>query len=192
MLVWCSHRGISLGAVHLPGQDNTIADALSHPHQPSSSGGTVRGSSVDWCLDSRVGKLLFHRRVRPHVGLLAAKENHQLPAYFARGRDQEAMGADVLAQSWADVIGYVFPAYSPQPQGTEQGGSDRWGFSPPGGPIVAAAAEVCDSHRPTRGGAGIVTRATRPPCRPGPPHGDPVTHNSVSPFDCLDLFQQSC
>ena len=51
VLVWCSHREISLVAVHLPGQDNTIADALSRPYRLASSGSTVRGSSVDWCLD---------------------------------------------------------------------------------------------------------------------------------------------
>ena len=83
------------------------------------------------------------------------------------------------------------PANSPHPQGTDQGGSDRRLFGPPGSPMVAAAAVVCDTHRPTRSGAGIATRATRPPCRPGPSHGDPVTHNSVSPPDCLDLFKQS-
>ena len=47
--------------------------------------------------------------VRPHVDPFAAKDNHQLPAYFARGRDQGAMGADALSQSWAGVIGYAFP-----------------------------------------------------------------------------------
>jgi hypothetical protein len=109
LLRWCTIRGITLLAVHLPGRDNVLADALSRRGQGLTAEPGVRGASVEWRLDPRVCNQIFSRLDRPHIDLFASHENYQLPNYFSRKVDQGAVGWEALSLSWAGLIGYAFP-----------------------------------------------------------------------------------
>ena len=109
LLRWCRRWDISIVASHVPGMDNTLADALSRRLRPPPSDRPVRGSSVEWRLDPGVCARIFARLDRPHIDLFAAQNNHQLPLYYARGTDERSAGADALSQDWQGIIGYAFP-----------------------------------------------------------------------------------
>ncbi|XP_033633162.1 uncharacterized protein LOC117294756 [Asterias rubens] len=76
LLHWCMHNEVSLTAIHLPGEENVTADALSrgwiHP--------------TEWTLRPQVAQLMFQLIDRPHVDLFASSNNHQLPTYCSEGR----------------------------------------------------------------------------------------------------------
>ena len=107
--LWCDKRDIRLKAVHLPGQDNTIADALSRKGQSISRPKAIRGSSVEWCLAREVARDLFRRTGRPQVDMFASSRNNLLQSFFTRVRDPRAIGVDALDQDWTGLDGYAFP-----------------------------------------------------------------------------------
>ena len=77
--LWCMRSKVSLTAVHLPDVENT-ADTLSR--------GWI--CPTEWTLCPLVLLALFRMIDRPHVGLFASANNHQLPLYCAGGPDPAA------------------------------------------------------------------------------------------------------
>ena len=95
LIHWCIRHGVTLSAVHLPGEENVIADALS------------RGWIIptEWSLLPQVARSLFLLIDRPHVDLFASRANNQLPIYCTRRPDPGAWQIDVL-------LAYAFPPFS--------------------------------------------------------------------------------
>ena len=102
LLHWCMDLGISLSAVHVPGEDNVLPDALSR--------GWI--APTEWTLNSGVVQSLFRLIDRPHVDLFAAHNNHQLPLYCARTHDPRAWQTDALSIRWNGLLAYAFPPIS--------------------------------------------------------------------------------
>ena len=102
LIHWCIRHGVTLSAVHVPGEENVTADALS------------RGWIVptEWSLLPQVAQSLFLLIDRPHVDLFASRVNNQLPIYCARRSDSSAWQIDALAFQWDGLLAYAFPPFS--------------------------------------------------------------------------------
>ena len=100
LLKWCSARGISLQARHIPGHMNVLADRLSRRGQIQPS---------EWSLAPRVFELLVRLWGRPQVDLFATKWNARLPLYVSPIPDPAAWSVDALTTSWEGVFAYAFP-----------------------------------------------------------------------------------
>ena len=99
---WCICHSVILSAVHLPGEENSAADALSR--------GWIR--PTEWSLHPQVAQTLFRLIDRPHVDLFASQDNHQLPVYCTRAPDPRAWQTDALAIRWNGLLAYAFPPFS--------------------------------------------------------------------------------
>ncbi len=120
LLLWCHKRGISLHAEHLPGVDNTIADALSRLGSQSGGAPRLRGASVEWHLNPVICQWLFNRTIRPHVDLFASSRDHQLPTYFSWEIDPMAAARDAMAQDWSNSVAFAFPPLAMIPRVLEK------------------------------------------------------------------------
>ena len=109
VLRWCQRHDIEILAVHLPGEDNTLADALSRKATGVSGPSKVRGSSVEWHLLPSICQLIFQRMERPLVDLFANKLNAQLPTYCSWNKDPAALHQDAMSMSWENISAYAFP-----------------------------------------------------------------------------------
>ncbi len=103
---WCIRHRITLSAVHLPGEENITADALSR--------GWIL--PTEWTLRPQVAQSLFQLIDRPHVDLFASRDNHQLPVYCTRVPDPRAWQTDALTMRWDGLLAYAFPPFSLIPQ----------------------------------------------------------------------------
>lgn len=99
---WCRVRRVTLQAIHLPGTENSIADALSRISQ----------SPTEWSLDRSVAEAIFASLHRPEVDLFASPANAKLPRFCSRVPVPGAWAVDALALDWAYVDGYAFPPFS--------------------------------------------------------------------------------
>ena len=101
LIHWCIRHGVTLSAVHLPGEENVTADALS------------RGWIIptEWSLLPQVARSLFLLIDGPHVDLFTSRANNQLPIYCARRPDPSAWQIDTLAFQWDGLLAYAFPPF---------------------------------------------------------------------------------
>ena len=102
MFLWALDHQISIQAVHIPGVDNSIADALSR--------GKVR--PTEWTLHRRVVEHLFAEIERPTIDLFALAENAQLPVFCTRFFHPKAWASDALQIDWTGMSAYAFPPIS--------------------------------------------------------------------------------
>ena len=102
MCHWLIWHDIALRATHIPGVENTTADALSR--------GTV--VPTEWTLHTGVAQQLFGLRGRPHIDLFASAINAQLPVFCARRHHPRAWAVDALTVDWANMFAYAFPPIS--------------------------------------------------------------------------------
>ena len=95
---WCDEHRIIISAVHLAGESNVLADALS------------RGNYclTEWTLHRPTSESLWQVWERPFVDMFASK-NAQFPVYYCLGSDPQASGSNALTMDWDMVHGYAFP-----------------------------------------------------------------------------------
>ena len=96
---WCRQRGTYLGANHISGVRNVLADALSrgkHNHP------------TEWSLNRTVVQLIFEHWPTPHVDLFASEKNHKLPVFFSVRPSQMLSGVNALMQNWECLYGYEY------------------------------------------------------------------------------------
>ena len=98
---WCEERKISLEAVHLAGELNTIVDRESRSEADAS----------DWRLDVNTFRLVANIW-RMDTDLFAASWNSQLHRFISWGPQPGAIAANAFSVSWKDVQGYAFPPFS--------------------------------------------------------------------------------
>ena len=96
---WCDEHRIVISAVHLAGESNILADALS------------RGNycPTEWTLNRLTFESLWQVWERPFVDMFASAKNAQLPVYYCLGADPQASGSNGLTMNWDMVHGYAFP-----------------------------------------------------------------------------------
>lgn len=98
---WCEERFVSLEAVHLAGELNTIADRESR----------AQADASDWQLDSRVFAKILKLWVMD-IDLFAAPWNKQLPRFISWKPQPGAAEVNAFSVSWSNVRGYAFPPFS--------------------------------------------------------------------------------
>lgn len=96
---WAETHIKSLKAVHVPGQDNVLADRLSR----------VRLDENEWMLNREVFNMICDKFGTPEVDLFATLCNRQVPNFFARHRDPEAVGLNAISSSWPQLLLLAFP-----------------------------------------------------------------------------------
>ena len=99
ILRWTESLSIRLAPQFLPGSNNVLADALSHPHQLP---------HTEWSLIMTV--FLSLGRLWPvQIVLFATSANHRCSIYFSHFRDPMSAGTDAFLQSWEGLQAYAFP-----------------------------------------------------------------------------------
>ena len=161
---WCIAREIRLAAAHIPGKENTAADA--EPRKVNVDG--------QWQLNTlMLQQALLQLQVQPSVDLSASRINRQMSRYVFYRPDPLAIAVDAFSMSWKETEFYAFPPLSVIPAGTRKNlaGKEQWGA---GGSTVAFAGMVASPQTADR--PPVVLRAGRDkpllmlPSRPGEVH----------------------
>ena len=100
ILSWCTRQQVTLGARHIPGRLNMIADKLSRLGQ------TIQ---TEWSLHPEVFQAICFRWHQPQVDLFATRFNNKLPQFVSPVPDPQAWAVDALSLSWEDLDPYAFP-----------------------------------------------------------------------------------
>ena len=87
---WCMERKISLMAEHIPGKENTIADAESR----------VFRDRWDWKLNPELFAMIQQRFGPLEIDLFASRVSNQLPRFYSWRPDPEAEARDAFKQFW--------------------------------------------------------------------------------------------
>jgi len=98
--------GMVIEALHIPGIENTEADAASRR--------TLQ--SHEWRLHPRIFRALSTTFGPFTVDLFATVLNRQTPRYFSWGPDPETAGLDALQQPWGAELAYANPPWILIPQ----------------------------------------------------------------------------
>ena len=100
--MWCLERNIHITAQHLPGSQNTIADAESRSQT----------DRTDWKLSPQ----LFHKIQQTfgplEVDLFATRLSAQCRRYFSWRPDPSAEATDAFLQVWTHIKGYANPPWN--------------------------------------------------------------------------------
>ena len=100
LLQWCRDNGIILRSLHLPGEDNQLADVLSRH--------SLR--SKEWGLNFRVVRCLFAVWDRPVLDLFASVHNAKLPNFCSFFQCPQAVVRDCFSIDWGVYpLLYAFP-----------------------------------------------------------------------------------
>ncbi len=101
LLLWAHARGVSLRAVHLPGEDNVAAYLLSR--------GDPRPG--EWRLHPALIQAIWLRFGKAKVDLFATQENTHCPLWYSMVGPRGPLGVDALANKWPPVLLYAFPPF---------------------------------------------------------------------------------
>ena len=107
---WCMTHDVRLRAIHLPGKENSIADALSR----------LQDSKLEWSLNDDTVKLVWTRLGVPEVDLFATALNHKLPKYCSLIPHPCVWRVDALSVTWSYMSVYAFPPFALVPLVLEQ------------------------------------------------------------------------
>ena len=99
---WCLHKGITVSAEYLPGQENWIADKESQWIQ----------TAVEWKLHGEVFSLIQKVLGPCQIDLFASRLNNQLRGYVSWKPDPFAVATDAFQLSWNHRLGYAFPPFA--------------------------------------------------------------------------------
>ncbi|XP_064485977.1 uncharacterized protein LOC135398504 [Ornithodoros turicata] len=100
---WCLHRGMTVRAQHIPGNQNLVADQASR----------FRFDSSSWKLHSSVFRKINHLWGPISTDLFADLSNYQVPHYFSWKPDPGAAGIDAFSQDCANLAGSSVVPHSP-------------------------------------------------------------------------------
>ena len=88
--MWCTKRGISLIAYHIPGKENITVD----------TGSRVLKDRWDWKLNPDLFRLIQQNFGPLEIDLFASRISTQLPRFFSWRLDPEAEATDAFKQFW--------------------------------------------------------------------------------------------
>ena len=100
--MWCLERNIHITAQHLPGIQNTIADAESR----------AQTDRTDWKLSPSIFHKIQENFGPLEVDLFATCLSAQCPPYFSWRPDPSAEATDALLQVWTHIKGYANPPWN--------------------------------------------------------------------------------
>ena len=100
--LWCIDHRVSLNALHIPGLDNQIADAMSRKFS----------DNIEWSLDTEIFHRLCQEFGTPHIDLFASRLNRKLNRYFSWRPDPFCCGVNAFAHPWDNIYGYAFPPFN--------------------------------------------------------------------------------
>ena len=100
--LWCIDNKVSLTALHIPGLDNQIADAMSRKFS----------DNIEWSLDLDIFHRLCEEFGTPHLDLFASRLNRKLNRYFSWRPDPFCCGVNAFAHPWDKIYGYAFPPFN--------------------------------------------------------------------------------
>lgn len=100
---WCLDNNMWLTTSHIPGKENTLADAESRKSR----------KETEWTL----GRGIFHEAVKkihvePQIDLFTSRLNYQLRPFVSYQPDPEAMAINASSISWKPYVFYAFPPFS--------------------------------------------------------------------------------
>ena len=98
---WCFQKEIWLSARHLPGHQNTTADAESRRQH----------DNTEWQLNPNIFKKLIQRWPAPSIDLFASRLNCQIKPFISWKPDPEALLCDAFTSKWTEKF-YAFPPFS--------------------------------------------------------------------------------
>ncbi|XP_067319280.1 uncharacterized protein [Anolis sagrei] len=98
---WCIQHNVLLTAIHLPGQDNILADSLSRTTK----------NNHEWHLHPTQFKLITRKWGTPRIDLFASPLNTHCPLYCARLHPRASPGClgDAFLFHWTPGLLYIFP-----------------------------------------------------------------------------------
>ena len=101
--LWCRNRHVWVSAAHIPGKENTAADAESRKIN----------LDAEWKLDKAVlEQALAQLQASPSIDLFASRLNNQRSCYVSYRADPEAHAVDAFSLSWTVLEFYAFPPFS--------------------------------------------------------------------------------
>ena len=99
LLLWLEAQNIIVGARHIPGCLNVIADHLSLPNQPI---------LTEW---SRNRGTYLQGSGTPEVDMFATLSNSHLPRFMSPIAEPRALAVDALSQDWQGRSMHMFPPF---------------------------------------------------------------------------------
>ena len=102
MFHWLIRNKVDLRATHVPGVENSLADALSR--------GKV--TPTEWSLNKVITSRIFLILGCPHIDMFASALNNQLPVFCSRYPHPQAWAMDALSIEWKNMFAYAFPPIS--------------------------------------------------------------------------------
>ena len=100
---WCIEKGVWLTTAHIPGKENSLADAESRKAR----------KETEWTLDRDLFQKAMEKiKVVPQIDLFASRLNYQIKPFVAYQPDPEAMAMNAFTISWKPYCFYAFPPFS--------------------------------------------------------------------------------
>ncbi|KAE8602875.1 hypothetical protein XENTR_v10014161 [Xenopus tropicalis] len=98
---WAQSNLLEITAVHIPGDKNYQADALSRTL-------FQRG---EWELKTSIFQWITSLWGLPHIDLMASEKNYKIKHFFSRVPSARAVGIDAFSQNWRNLWAYIFPPF---------------------------------------------------------------------------------
>lgn len=100
---WCLDNNMWLTTSHIPGKENTLADAESRKSR----------KETEWTLDRGISHEAIKKiHVEPQIDLFASRLNYQLRPFAAYQPDPDAVAINAFLFSWKPYVFYAFPPFS--------------------------------------------------------------------------------
>ena len=112
---WCMERHIYLSAAHVPGKDNSEADAESR----------TENDDREWSLNANIFNTIHEPFPGLTVDLFASRLNNKLPKYVSRKPDPNAFATDAFSLTWDNNFYFMFPPFSLLPRILQKIEADR-------------------------------------------------------------------
>ena len=98
---FAADRKLTLSAVHVPGEENHIADKKSRVFQ----------DRLEWMLHPAVFQTLQKEAGCFDIDLFATRVNHQVPAFVSWRPEPGAVAIDAFNVKWGFQLAYLFPPF---------------------------------------------------------------------------------
>ena len=108
-------RHIYLSAAHVPGKDNSEADAESR----------TENDDREWSLNANIFNTIHEPFPGLTVDLFASRLNNKLPKYVSRKPDPNAFATDAFSLTWDNNFYFMFPPFSLLPRILQKIEADR-------------------------------------------------------------------
>lgn len=96
---WCVHNRVWISAIHIPGELNTRANALSRTELVEH----------EWSINNRYLHPVFKAWEVPTLDAFATSENAKCHLFFTRGQPRKDFAGDAFLHRWTGRTFYMFP-----------------------------------------------------------------------------------